>query len=189
MDAGGEFWTIASGAVIGAVISAGIEFGMQVATGGKIDVVNIGLAALGGAASGALAATGLGYVGQAIGNAAISGVSEAISQVRSGNRDLGSIALNAGTMAAAGAASVYWGGKGIKAEGTAYSNSLNKLNSVKGNVSKALSNPKGYRQQINRAIKTHQVTTRTAVKSTSKSFAKASFFSNFVGKVKSFFGW
>lgn len=66
---------------------------------------------------------------------------------------------------------------------------LNNLNSVKGNVSKAVSNPKGYRHQINRAIKTHQVTTRTAVKSTSKSFAKASFFSNFVGKVKSFFGW
>ncbi len=188
-DAGGEFWTIASGAVIGAVISAGIEFGMQLATGGKIDVINIGLAALGGAAGGALAATGLGYMGQVIGNATISGVSEAISQVRSGNRDLGSIALNAGKMAAVGAASVAIGGEGIKAKGTAYRNSLNNLNSVKGNVSKAISNPSAYKQQINSAIITHQVTSRVAVKSTTKSFAKASLFSNFVGRVKSFFGW
>ena len=96
-DAGGEFWTIASGAIIGAVISAGIEFGMQLATGGKIDVVNTGLAALGGAAGGALAASSFGYIGQVIGNAAISGVSEAISQVRSGNRDLVNITLNAPT--------------------------------------------------------------------------------------------
>ena len=188
-DAGGEFWTIASGAVIGAVISAGIEFGMQLATGGKIDVINIGLAALGGAAGGALAATGLGYMGQIIGNAAISGTSEVISQVRNGNRDLGSIALNAGKMAAVGAASVAIGGEGIKAKGTAYRNSLNNLNSVKGNVSKAISNPSAYKQQINSAITTHQVTSRIAVKSTTKSFAKASLFSNFVGRVKSFFGW
>ena len=92
-------------------------------------------------------------------------------------------------MAAVGAASVAIGGEGIKAKGTAYRNSLNNLNSVKGNVSKAISNPKGYRHQINRAIKTHQTTTRAAVKSTTKSFAQASFFSNFVGRVKSFFGW
>jgi len=189
MDAGGEFWTTASGAVIGAAISAGIELGMQLATGGKIDVVNIGLAALGGAAGGALAASSFGYIRQVVGNAAISGISEAILQYKDGNRDLGSIALNAGTMAVAGAASVYWGGKGIKAKGTPYRKSIDNLKSVKENVSKAISNPKGYRHQINRAIKTHQLTTRTAVKSTSKSFAKASFFSNFVGKVKNFFGW
>lgn len=188
-DSGGEFWTIASGALIGAVISAGIEFGMQVASGGKIDIFNIGLAALGGAAGGALAASSFGYIGQVIGNAAISGVSEVISQVRSGNRDLGSIVLSAGKMAAVGAASVVIGGKGIKAKGTPYANSLNSLNSVKGNVSQAISNPSVYKQQINSAITTHQVTSRAAVKSTTKSFAKASFFSNFVGRVKSFFGW
>ena len=192
-DAGGEFWTIASGAIIGAVIGAGIEFGMQcgmkLLTGSEFDVVSIGLAALGGAVGGALAATSLSYLGQAIGNGAISGVSEAISQVRSGNRNLESIALNAGTMTAVGAVSVYWGGEGIKAPGMPYRKSLDNLNSVKGNVSKALSNPKGYRHQINRAIKRHQTTTTTAVKSTTKSFVKASVFSNFLGKLKNFFGW
>ena len=188
-DTEGEFWTIASGAVIGAVISAGIELGMQIATGEKIDLVNIGLAALGGAAGGALAATGLGYMGQAVGNAAISGVSEVISQVKSGNTNLGSIALNAGTMAAVGAASVVIGGKGIKAKGTAYRNSLDYMESLKGNVSKALSNPKEYRHKINRAIKKHKVITRTAIKSTTRSFAFATVFSNTAGRLKNFFKW
>ncbi len=67
-----------------AVISAGIEFGMELAFDGKIDAGSIGLAALSGAAGGAFAATGFGYGGQIIGNAAISGVSEVISQIRSG---------------------------------------------------------------------------------------------------------
>ncbi len=186
-DAGGEFWTIAAGAVIGAAISAGIELGMQLATGGKIDVAGIGLAALGGAAGGALAATGLGYIGQTVGNAAISGASEVISQVRSGNRDIESIAVNAGAMAAVGAASVVIGGKGIKAKGTPYRNSLDNLSRVKGNVSKALSNPKNYRRQINRAIKRHRTISRTAVKATTKSFVLANLFSNVSGRLKSFF--
>ena len=161
---------------------------MQLATGGKIDVVNIGLAALGGAAGGTLAASSFGYIGQVIGNAAISGVSEAISQVRSGNRDLVNITLNAGKMAAVGAASVVIGGRGIKVQGTPYRNSLNNLNSVKGNVKQAISNPSAYKQQINSAIKTHQVTTRAAVKSTTTSFGLATLFSNVVSRVKSFFG-
>ncbi len=188
-DTGGEFWTIVSGAIIGAVISTGVEVGLQLATGGDIDVFNIGLAALGGAAGGALAATGLGYVGQAFGNAIISGVSEAVSQIRSGNRDFGSIAINSCKTAVIGAASVAIGGKGIKAKGTAYKKSLDNLNSVKGNITEALSNPQGYRQQINSAIKTHQSTTISSVKSTTVSFGLANIFSNFVNRVKNFFGW
>ena len=187
-DTGGEFWTIAAGALIGAVISAGIEFGMELAFDGKIDAGSIGLAALSGAAGGALAATGFGYGGQIIGNAAISGVSEVISQIRSGNRNIKSIAANAGAMAAVGAASVYIGGKGIRAQGEPYRKSIDNLKRVRGNVSKALSNPKGYRHQINRAVKRHRITTRRTIKSTTKSFAAASFFSNILGRVKSFFG-
>ena len=187
-DTGGEFWTIAASALIGAVISAGIEFGMELAFDGKIDAGSIGLAALSGAAGGALAATGFGYGGQIIGNAAISGVSEVISQIRSGNRNIKSIAANAGAMAAVGAASVYIGGKGIRAQGEPYRKSIDNLKRVRGNVSKALSNPKGYRYQINRAVKRHRITTRRTIKSTTKSFAAASFFSNILGRVKSFFG-
>lgn len=57
------------------------------------------------------------------------------------------------TIAAVGAASVYIGGKGIRAQGEPYRKSIDNLKRVRGNVSKALSNPKGYRHQINRAVK------------------------------------
>lgn len=58
------------------------------------------------------------------------------------SRPLESIALNARKMAVVGAASVVIGGRGIKAKGSAYRNSLDNLNRVKGNVFKAISNPK-----------------------------------------------
>ena len=122
-----------------------------------------------------------------IGNAAISGVTEAISQVRNGNRDVESIALNAGKMAVVGAASALIGGKGIKAKGSAYNKSLNTLNSVKGNVKQALLDPTAYKQQINDAITTHQVTTTIAVKSTTIRFTIASAFSNFTSRARNFF--
>ena len=86
------------------------------------------------------------------------------------------------------AASVYIRGKGIRAQGEPYRKSIDNLKRVRGNVSKALSNPKGYRHQINRAVKRHRITTRRTIKSTTKSFAAASFFSNILGRVKSFFG-
>ena len=94
-------------------------------------------------------------------------------------KNIKSIAANAGAMAAVGAASVYIGGKGIRAQGEPYRKSIDNLKRVRGNVSKALSNPKGYR---------HRITTRRTIKSTTKSFAAASFFSNILGRVKSFFG-
>lgn len=62
-------------------------------------------------------------------------------------------------------------------------------NATISNISQAISNPSVYKQQINSAITIHQVTSIAAVKSTTKSFVKASLFSNFVGRVKSFFGW
>lgn len=97
--------------------------------------------------------------------------------------------MNAGKMAAVGAASGLIGGKGIKAKDTAYRSSLDNLNSLKGDVSKAISNPNSYKQEINSAITAHQVISRAAVKSTAKTFGIASFVSNFAGKIKNFFGW
>lgn len=170
-------------------ISAGVELALQIVTTGKVDLINIGLAALGGAEGGALAATSFGWTGQIIGNAAISAVTEGISQVKKGNRDIKSIVINAGKMAVIGAASVAIGGKGIKAKGSAYKKSIDKLNSVKGNVTKAITNPKAYRHQINRAIKSHRVITRTAIKSTVKSFGLANLVSNIMGRFRSYFGW
>ena len=49
------------------------------------------------------------------------------------------------------------GGKGIRAKNTAYKKSIDTLNSLKGNVSKAIRNPKNYRHKINRAIKKMQL--------------------------------
>lgn len=92
-------------------------------------------------------------------------------------------------MGGIGAASVIIGGRWIKAKGTAYRNSIDNLNSVKGNVTKAISNPKGYRHQINRAIKTCQTVTKAALKSTTKSFGWANLFSNVGGRVKNLFRW
>ena len=68
--------------------------------------------------------------------------------------------------------------------GEPYRQSLDKLRGLKGNVKKALSNPKGYRRQLNRAIKKHSVITRKAVKNTMKSFAKATGFINALGRLK-----
>ena len=146
-DAGGEFWTITSGAIIGATISAGMELGMQLVAGGEIDLVSIGFAALGGAASGALAATGLKRIGEMVGNAAIGGVGGFI------------------------------GKDGIKAKGSAYREGLDNLNSLKGNIKLAISDPKGYKQRLETAINMHQVNSKNAVKKTTARFALASLFS------------
>lgn len=189
IDTDGEFWTIAMGAAIGGVISAGIELGMQLITTGNVDLGSVVIAGIGGAVGGALASTGIGRKGQIIGNAVIGFFSEVTSQVKNGNRNLKNIASHSMKMSAIGAASGFIGGKGIKAQGTAYRKSLDNMKSIKGNVAKAVSNPKGYKRQINRAIKTHQRVSRTAVKSTARSFSLANLFSNIAGRIKNLFGW
>lgn len=83
MDSSGEFWNIAAGAVIGGVLSAVTQIAANIATGNEWSS-GVVVAAVTGAASGALSATGLGKVGQAFGNAAISFVGETINQISSG---------------------------------------------------------------------------------------------------------
>ena len=166
VDTTGQFWNIAAGAIIGAGISAGVEILFQlsecVIVGNSLDLTSIGMAALSGAAGGALAATGIGLIGQIVGNAGIGAATEVVSQVNSGNRNMKSIALNVGIMTVVGGISGAVGGKGIRAQDTAYKKSIDTLNSVKGKVSKAITNPKRYRHQINRAIKNHVVATKAA---------------------------
>ena len=79
VDSEGNFWNIVAGAVAGAVISAISQVITNVATGNEWSS-GVVLAAAAGAVSGGLAATGLGKTGQMIGNALISGVSEAVNQ-------------------------------------------------------------------------------------------------------------
>ena len=103
---------IAIGALAGAVISASIELGMQLWKSkslAKVEWGRVGIQAATGAVSGGLAASGVGLVGQRIGNAAISGVSNAITQkVYTGNIDK----FELGTSIFVGAIVGQIGGKG-----------------------------------------------------------------------------
>ena len=80
VDKIGEFWNLAAGAIIGAVISTVSHIAANVVSREKWsdDVLT---AAATGAASGALSATGFGKVAQAVGNAAISFIGEASNQI------------------------------------------------------------------------------------------------------------
>ena len=73
-DAGGEFWHLVIGAVIGGVINGGIT----AIKGGS--VTDIAISAAAGALSGALSASGVGRLGQMIGNAVISASSNIATQ-------------------------------------------------------------------------------------------------------------
>lgn len=79
------------------------------------------------------------------------------------------------------------GGKGIRVRRTEYRTRTNQLKSLKGNIRKAISNPKGYRRQLNSAIKKHAIASRKAVKATTKSFVVATFFSTAMGRIKNLF--
>lgn len=69
-DSDGEFWHIAAGAAVGAVISGSIEVACQIIESGKVtDWGNVAKSAAGGALTGALAASGVGVAGQMAGNA------------------------------------------------------------------------------------------------------------------------
>ena len=70
-DPTGEWVHIAVGAVIGAISSVATSYLSSKATGRDYSLLDAVLDAVSGAASGALAATGVGVLGQTVGNAAI----------------------------------------------------------------------------------------------------------------------
>ena len=80
-DSNGEFWHTAVGAVFGAVCSAVAQVVTNVATGEK-PLDGVIRAAAVGAISGGLAATGIGTLGQAVGNAALSAADSIYSQAK-----------------------------------------------------------------------------------------------------------
>ena len=79
-DTQGEFWNIIGGALVGALVG-GIVKVVSNAVEGKKLTDGLGTAMVAGAVSGGLAASGIGLVGQVVGNAAISMASNATDQV------------------------------------------------------------------------------------------------------------
>ena len=102
-DIGGNIWHIVAGAAVGAAFSI---FTKVVTNYISKDKLTTGLvtAGIAGAASGGLAASGVGIVGQVVGNAAISVANDATDQVLSGKTSLdwGSMLLSGMTGAGAG---------------------------------------------------------------------------------------
>ena len=101
----GEFWNIIGGALVGALVG-GIVKVVSNAVEGKKLTDGLGTAMVAGAVSGGLAASGIGLVGQVVGNAAISMASNATDQVaRNGgfqNFDVGDMLIDGAIGAAAG---------------------------------------------------------------------------------------
>jgi len=80
VDADGEFWHIIIGAAVGAVINTVAKVVSNVIEGESWSD-GLGIAALAGAASGALATSGLGMTAMVVGGAAISMAENAVNQV------------------------------------------------------------------------------------------------------------
>lgn len=93
-DQGGNLWGLLATMAVGAVIGMAIQYANDVVTNiaeGKTGADVFAFRStrvdyVAAAVSGALAATAVGKVGQAIGNAAISGISYALNQENSGKR-------------------------------------------------------------------------------------------------------
>ena len=121
MDTDGQFPTIIIGAVIGAVITGGVELYTQVKENGweNVDVAKVAIKTGEGALSGALMGSGVGLAGAIGGNAAISATSSVASDLldRSRGEDIGTdvIIINAVTNGVIGAGAGWVGGAGVKA--------------------------------------------------------------------------
>ena len=80
VDHGGDFWHIAIGAAVGSLIGGAVKAVSNMIEGKDI-TDGLGTAMLAGAASGALASTGVGLVGMIAGNAAISMAENTTNQI------------------------------------------------------------------------------------------------------------
>ena len=83
LDEDGEMILLAAlaiGATVGAFVGGVVSTAVQLATTGKVDMGEVLSDTIAGAASGMLAVTGIGKVGQAIGDAVISGVQYAVTE-------------------------------------------------------------------------------------------------------------
>lgn len=175
-DTEGDFWNLAAGAIIGAAIGGGTEMVFQ-ALEGNFDLESIAVAAIGGALSGAFAATGIRVKGQMIANAAINGISELYNQkdnIR--NKEWGKVFTNVGEAIGIGAVSGYIGGSGYKAKNSAYSNLMSEKDSLfRGYVSNGYKKPNSYKKAVNKWIDKSRSVVRNELKKTTVAFTAAAF--------------
>ena len=81
-DCSGQFWHIAVGAVIGAIVNVASSYIMNKLAGNDYSLENAAQDAIVGALSGGLAASGVSQLGQQIGNGIISAASTAYSSYK-----------------------------------------------------------------------------------------------------------
>jgi hypothetical protein len=109
---------IAIGAAIGGIVNASISAATQYKTTGEIDFAKTAIAFGAGAASGALAATGVGLAGQIAGNGLISGASNIMDQLNSNCGDFSGLdKMELAENIALGFVAGYAGGPGANSNG------------------------------------------------------------------------
>ena len=178
-DDGGEFWNLAAGAVIGAAISAVSQVVGNVASGEHwSNGVLVATASV--AASGALAATGVGRLGQTIGNAVISGAAQAVNELKSGTLFTQQGATATLKAAAAGAMSGFIGGNGARhKKGDYYKAAQNAKRTALKVFGKKYSNPATPAKLLNRAIRSVKYAAKKVTISTSWRFAVGAIYSQY----------
>ena len=113
-DDGGEFWNVVVGAVIGAVVNTVVSYAASTMAGEEFSLADAGVAFASGAIAGAVAATGLGALGQAVVGGAVGFGGSVVNNVLEGE-DISweSAAING----IAGFAGGLIGGNGIRKTG------------------------------------------------------------------------
>lgn len=112
-DDGGEFWMVV-GAAVGALVGGAVSAISQYATTGKVDWKVVGVNAVSGAVSGALATTGIGLIASVGANAVIGGGTYIAEQAVKGEEvTIGGVIAST----AAGGIGGAIGGKGMNAKG------------------------------------------------------------------------
>lgn len=136
-DDGGEFWSVVAGAAIGAVVNTAVSYAAARMAGEDFSLADAGVAFASGAITGAVAATGLGAIGQAIVGGAIGFGSSVANNVLEGE-DISwkSAAING----VAGFAGGLIGGNGIRKAGGKLDIAKNALDYVKNSGAKMVRN-------------------------------------------------
>ena len=113
-DDGGEFWNVVAGAAIGAVVNTAVSYAAARMAGEDFSLADAGVAFASGAITGAVAATGLGAIGQAVVGGAIGFGSSVANNVLEGEGISWKSAVINGV---AGFAGGLIGGNGIRKAG------------------------------------------------------------------------
>lgn len=103
VDPTGHFWNIAIGAAVGALVGGITSAVTQYIETGEVNMKTVLVDTVAGAVSGGLQATGLGRVGQAIGNGVVNGIAQTIKDANNSDGEFG--IKNAVTSFGKGAAS------------------------------------------------------------------------------------